>query len=56
MHALLQAAVAEAGFMAGLEASSGVVRMASYAPLLANVNARDWNPNLIVLTAAGARP
>ena len=40
--------MAEAGFMTGLEASSGVVRMASYAPLLANAHARDWNPNLIM--------
>ncbi len=38
--------------MTGLEASSGVVRMASYAPLLANANARDWSPNLIVFDSS----
>jgi hypothetical protein len=43
-----QAAVAEAAFMTGLEANSGVVRMASYAPLLANAHMRTWNPDMIV--------
>ncbi|CAL8462764.1 g2297 [Coccomyxa elongata] len=44
----LQAAVAEAAFMTGLEANSEVVRMASYAPLFVNSNARVWNPDMIV--------
>ncbi|EIE26157.1 glycoside hydrolase, partial [Coccomyxa subellipsoidea C-169] len=43
----LQAAVAEAAFMTGLEANSEVVRMASYAPLFVNTNARLWSPDLI---------
>ena len=32
-----QGAVAEAGFMTGMERNSGVVRLAAYAPLLANI-------------------
>jgi alpha-L-arabinofuranosidase len=43
----LRAAVAEAAFMTGLERNSDVVRMAAYSPLLANVNCKNWNPNLI---------
>ncbi|KAK9907267.1 hypothetical protein WJX75_000303 [Coccomyxa subellipsoidea] len=44
----LQAAVAEAAFMTGLEANSEVVQMASYAPLFVNTNARVWSPDMIV--------
>ena len=33
--------------MTGLERNADVVRMASYAPLLANVNAWQWTPDLI---------
>lgn len=40
--------MAEAAFMTGLEANSEVVRMASYAPLFVNTNARVWSPDLIV--------
>ncbi len=42
-----QAALAEAAFMTGLERNADVVRMASYAPLLAHVDAWQWTPNLI---------
>ncbi len=42
-----QGALAEAAFMTGLERNGDVVRMASYAPLLANVNAWQWKPDLI---------
>jgi alpha-L-arabinofuranosidase len=42
-----QAALAEAAFMTGLERNADVVRMASYAPLLAHVDAWQWAPNLI---------
>lgn len=42
-----QAALAEAAFMTGLERNGDVVRMASYAPLLANVDAWQWKPDLI---------
>lgn len=42
-----QAALAEAAFLTGLERNADVVRMASYAPLLAHVEAWQWAPNLI---------
>ena len=41
------AALAEAAFMTGLERNADVVRMASYAPLLAHVDATQWTPDLI---------
>ncbi|MFC5835654.1 alpha-L-arabinofuranosidase C-terminal domain-containing protein [Nonomuraea insulae] len=40
-------ALSEASFMTGLERNSDVVRLASYAPLLANVDYVDWTPDLI---------
>lgn len=43
----LRGAVGEAAFMTGLERNSDVVAMASYAPLLVNVNHKRWNPDLI---------
>jgi alpha-N-arabinofuranosidase len=42
-----RAAIAEAAFMTGLERNGDVVRMASYAPLLANVEAWQWTPDAI---------
>jgi alpha-N-arabinofuranosidase len=42
-----EAALAEAAFMTGLERNGDVVRRASYAPLLAHVDAWQWAPNLI---------
>jgi len=42
-----QAALAEAAFLTGLERNADVVRMASYAPLLAHVEAWQWAPDLI---------
>ena len=42
-----EAALAEAAFMTGLERNADVVTMASYAPLLAHVDAWQWTPNLI---------
>jgi alpha-L-arabinofuranosidase len=42
-----QSALAEAAFMTGLERNADVVNMASYAPLLANVDAWQWSPDLI---------
>ena len=42
-----QGAIAEAAFMTGLDRNADVVRMASYAPLLAHVDAWQWTPNLI---------
>jgi alpha-L-arabinofuranosidase len=43
----LRGALGEAAFMTGLERNSDVVVMASYAPLLVNLNHRAWNPDLI---------
>ncbi len=42
-----QAAIAEAAFMTGLERNADVVRMASYAPLMAHVDAWQWKPDAI---------
>ncbi|MCX6302414.1 MAG: alpha-L-arabinofuranosidase [Bacteroidia bacterium] len=40
-------ALSEAAFMTGLERNAEVVYMASYAPLLAHVDAWQWRPDLI---------
>lgn len=40
-------AIAEAAFMTGLERDGDVVRMASYAPLLAKKNFTQWNTDMI---------
>lgn len=40
-------ALAEASYLTGLERNADVVRLASYAPLLANVDYVDWTPDLI---------
>ena len=40
-------ALSEAAFMTGLERNVSIVKMASYAPLLAHVDAWQWSPNLI---------
>ncbi len=42
-----ECALAEAAFMTGLERNSDIVAMASYAPLLAHVDAWQWRPDLI---------
>ncbi|KAA6460253.1 alpha-L-arabinofuranosidase [Acidobacteria bacterium AB60] len=42
-----QTALAEAAFMTGLERNADVVRMASYAPLLAHAEAWQWTPDAI---------
>jgi alpha-L-arabinofuranosidase len=43
----VRGAIGEAAFMTGLERNSDQVIMASYAPLLVNLNHRAWNPDLI---------
>lgn len=43
----LSAALGEASFMTGMERNSDLVKMASYAPLFANVNGTQWHPDLI---------
>ncbi|OYD06846.1 alpha-N-arabinofuranosidase [Paludifilum halophilum] len=40
-------ALAEAAFMTGLERNADIVKMASYAPLLANVDDVQWRPDMI---------
>ncbi|KAJ0098920.1 hypothetical protein Patl1_22267 [Pistacia atlantica] len=47
----LLAALAEAGFLIGLERNSDVVAMVSYAPLFVNVHDRRWNPDAIVFNS-----
>ena len=42
-----QSALAEAAFMTGLERNGDLVQMASYAPLLAHVDAWQWRPDAI---------
>ena len=42
-----KAAIAEAAYMTGLERNGDVVEMASYAPLLAHVDAWQWKPDAI---------
>jgi len=53
-HGNLQAGVAEAAWMIGLERNSDLVEMASYAPLLVNDHDRRWNPDAIVFDATRA--
>jgi alpha-L-arabinofuranosidase len=43
----LSAALGEAAFMTGMERNSDVVLLASYAPLLQNVNFNNWRPDAI---------
>ncbi|CAA2973861.1 alpha-L-arabinofuranosidase 1 [Olea europaea subsp. europaea] len=50
----LLAALAEAGFVIGLERNCDAVEMASYAPLFVNTNDRNWNPDAIVFDSAQA--
>ena len=40
-------ALAEAAFMTGLERNADVVRMASYAPLMAHIDGWQWKPDMI---------
>lgn len=43
----LEAALAEAAYMTGLERNGDIVKMAAYAPLFGNLTATHWSPNLI---------
>ncbi len=49
----LECALSEAAYMTGLERNGDVVRMASYAPLFANVEAWQWTPDLIWVDSLG---
>ncbi|MDR2810102.1 MAG: carbohydrate binding domain-containing protein [Tannerellaceae bacterium] len=42
-----EAALAEAAFLTGIERNADIVHLATYAPLLAHVDAWQWNPDLI---------
>jgi alpha-L-arabinofuranosidase len=42
-----ETALAEAAFLTGIERNADVVHLATYAPLLAHVDAWQWNPDLI---------
>lgn len=46
----LRSALAEAAYMTALERNGDIVKMTSYAPLLARRNNTSWNPNLIYFT------
>ncbi|MGA2175983.1 MAG: alpha-L-arabinofuranosidase C-terminal domain-containing protein [Verrucomicrobiota bacterium] len=46
----LAGALGEAAFMTGMERNSDLVELASYAPLFANLNNKDWNPDMIYFT------
>lgn len=46
-HNSWKAAIAEAAFITGLERNGDVVQMASYAPLMAHVDAWQWTPDEI---------
>ncbi len=43
----MEAALAEAAFMTGLEKNSDIVRMSCYAPLFGNETAVQWTPDMI---------
>ncbi len=43
----MEAAVAEAAFMTGLERNADVVKLASYAPLFARIGYTQWAPDMI---------
>jgi len=51
----VRSALAEAAYMIGLERNPAVVRLASYAPLLARVGHSQWTPDLIYFTADEVR-
>ncbi len=46
----VRSAVAEAAYMIGIERNSDIVKLASYAPLLARVGSTQWVPDLIYFT------
>ncbi|MFF5575997.1 alpha-L-arabinofuranosidase C-terminal domain-containing protein [Streptomyces luteogriseus] len=52
----VRSALAEAAYMIGLERRPEVVRLASYAPLLARVGHKQWEPDLIYFTADEVLP
>ncbi|MDR1414433.1 MAG: alpha-L-arabinofuranosidase, partial [Odoribacteraceae bacterium] len=51
-----RAALCEAAFMTGLERNADIVHMATYAPLLAHVDAWQWRPDMIWFDNLRAAP
>ena len=43
----MEAALAEAAFMTGLEKNAGVIKLASYAPLFNRIGHSQWKPDMI---------
>ncbi len=52
----LRSALAEAAYMTSLERNGDVVRLSSYAPLLAKVGHTQWTPDLIYFTGTEVHP
>lgn len=52
----VRSAVAEAAYMVGLERNADLVRMASYAPLLARIGDTQWTPDLIYFSDDAVHP
>lgn len=52
----LRAAIAEAAYLTAMERNGDIVRLASYAPLLAKKNHTHWSPNLIYFDNTGVYP
>ncbi len=52
----VRSALAEAAYMVGMERNSDVVRLASYAPLLARVGGTQWVPDLVYFDADRVLP
>jgi alpha-L-arabinofuranosidase len=50
----LEAALGEGVYMMGMENNSDVVKMASYAPIFANLNRRVWAPDMIQFVSGRA--
>jgi len=48
-------ALAEASYMTGLERNADVVKMASYAPLIANVANTQWSPDMLFFDGTSVR-
>nr|BFF17496.1 hypothetical protein GCM10025730_10170 [Promicromonospora thailandica] len=52
----MRSALAEAAYMTAVERNSDVVRLSSYAPLLARVGSTQWLPDLVYFTDDEVRP
>ncbi len=52
----VRSALSEAAFMIGMERNGDIVKLASYAPLLARVGGTQWTPDLIYFDAENTYP